>query len=321
MNTEKLFRLKLIIISLAILGLISCGNQEPELIPLKFEKDLIPEGIAVNGLTKMIYLNSLKSNKIVTSSIDGNNPKTFLETNKYGYLPGFGMTIQGDTLYALGNSLSGDSNKSVLLLLQLSTGDLIESYSINDSNFRYLNDLAITSNNEIFITDSESNKIYKIQRPNKTLEIYLDSEKTPNSNGITISRNSKHLYLATAKGIGIIDIKSKRIVNEPNETFSGIDGLKFYKNNLYGIVNIWVSDTSKNGLFKYVLNESGTEILKKQKIVEFTNDFNTPTTFDIVDGHIFFITNTQLDNYDGATNSVLDLDKLQSYRLMKIKVE
>lgn len=317
---KKTLNTKSIFICLSILILISCASEKSELIQLNFEKDLIPEGIAIDGNTKKVYLNSLKNNKIVSSSLDGSNPKTFLKTNEHNYLAGFGMTIKGDTLYALGNSLTADKNKSILLLLQLSSGDLIDTYSIDDSGFHYLNDLAISSKNEIFITDSESNKIYKIQRPAKTIEVYLDSEKIPNSNGITISDNDEYLYLASNNGICVVETISKNIMNEPKDDYSSIDGLKFHENNLYGIVNGW-GDNSQNGLFKFELNKTRTEILESEKIVEFTEDFKIPTTFDIFDGNIYFVINTQLDNFDGNTNKIVDLKKLESYKMMKTRTE
>ena len=202
---------KLTFIGFALLVFAGHAGQKQELIPLKFEKDLIPEGIAIDGSKQKVYLNSLKNNKIVSSSLDGSNAKTFLKNSEHNYLAGFGMTVKGDTLYALGNSLTKDRNKSILLLLQLSSGKLIDSYSIDDNDFHYLNDLAISSANEIFITDSESNKIFKIQRPGKSIEIFLDSEANSHSNGITISDNDQYLYLASDKGICIVETKSKRV--------------------------------------------------------------------------------------------------------------
>lgn len=313
---KKVLLFKSVIICLFTLVQVSCTSKKPELIQLPFQKDLLPEGIAIDSRTEKVYLNSLKNNKIVSSSIDGSNPKTFLETNEYNYLSGFGMTIKGDTLYALGNSLPEGESKSILLLLQLSTGALIDSYSIKDSVSHYWNDLAISTTNQVFITDSESNKIYTIQRPSKTIEIYLDSEAIPNSNGITISANDNYLYLASDNGIAVIETASKKLLNKPKEEYSSIDGLKYYKNNLYGIVNGW-GEQSQNGLFKFELNSTGTEILKSKKLVEFTERFRIPTTFDICDGYIYFITNTQIDNLDGNTNEILDLNTLEPYRMMK----
>lgn len=313
-----MLNIKSIFILLSLICINSCSSQKTELIELPFEQDLFPEGITIDSRTKTVYLNSLKNKKIVSSSIDGGNSKTFLETDEHNYLAGFGMTIKGDTLYALGNSLTTDKNKSILLLLQLSSGDLIDSYSIDRSEFQYLNDLAISSKNEIFITDSESNKSYKIQRPSKTIEIYLDSEKIPSSNGITISNNDKYLYFASNKGICIVEKSSKKIINQPKEEYSSIDGLKYYQDNLYGIVNGWV-DNSQNGLFKFELNKAGTEILGKEKLIEFTEDFRIPTTFDILDGNIYFVINTQLDNFDG--DKILDLKKLEPYKMLKTRAE
>ncbi|WP_194535576.1 SMP-30/gluconolactonase/LRE family protein [Zobellia nedashkovskayae] len=315
-----MLNIKSLFFFLALIWLNSCSGQKTELIALPFEQDLFPEGITIDSRTKTVYLNSLKHNKIVSSSIDGSNPKTFLESNEYNYLSGFGMTIKGDTLYALGNTLPEDKNSSILLFLQLSTGDLIDSYTLNDSDFHYWNDLAVSSTNEIFITDSESNKIYKIKRPDKSIAVFLDNKAIPNCNGITISPNDKHLYLASNNGIAIVDLSSKKLMNKPKEEYSSIDGLKYYKNNLYGIVNGW-GEQSQNGLFKYELNSTGTEILKSKKLVEFTERFRIPTTFDICDGYIYFITNTQIDNLDGNTNKIIDTNKLEPYRMMKIKVE
>ena len=312
LNIKSLFFL------LTLIWLNSCSGQKMELIELPFEQDLFPEGITIDSRTKTVYLNSLKSKKIVSSSIDGNDSKTFLESEEHNYLAGFGMTIKGDTLYALGNSLTADKNKSILLLLQLSTGDLIESYSIDRSKFQYMNDLAVSSNNEIFITDSESNKSYKIQRPNKTIEIYLDSENIPNSNGITISNNDKYLYFASNNGICVVEKASKKIVNQPKEEYSSIDGLKYYQDNLYGIVNAW-GDNSLNGLYKFELNKAGTEILGKERLIEFTEQFKIPTTFDILDGNIYFVINTQLNNFDGE--KILDLKKLEPYKMLKTKAK
>lgn len=307
------------LLSLILLGLFSCIDQKSKFIELPFEHDLIPEGIAIDSKTEKVYLNSLKKSNIVSSSLSGKNPETFLKSKEHGYLSGFGMTTKDDTLYALGNSLTAKENESVLLLLNLSSKELIESYSIKEYNFQYLNDLTISSKNEIFITDSESNKIYQITRPFKKLDVFLDSSEIPNSNGITISSNDKYLYLASTSGIRIVEIESKRILNKSNKEHSGIDGLKFYNNSLYGIVNGF-SDDIRNGLFKYDLSADGTKILGSEKLVEFNEDFNIPTTFDIANGYIYFVVNTQLDNLDEKSNDIINPDKLEAYRMLKIKV-
>jgi len=313
--------MKTVFVILILIGLNSCNRVTSELITLNFEKDLIPEGIAIDSESKTVFLNSLRKNKIVKCKLDGSNPAEFIKSDQHNYLSGFGMTIKGDTLFALGNSLPKNNNKSILLLLNLKTGNLINSYSINDSTFIYLNDLVISSNNDIYITDSESNIIYTIQSSNGKLEIFLKNDEIAHSNGITISDDGKYLYLASYKtGIRIIDLKSKSILNEPNLDFTGIDGMKYYKNSLIAIVNA-KRDTNQQGVFRYYLNKNKTAIIRKEKIVSYGEHFIIPTTFDIVDGYIYYIINSQMDNFNQESNQIIDNSKLERYLLMKMKIE
>ena len=304
---------KLFLVMLTTLVIISCNNSATETVALNFEKDLIPEGIAIDAKSGRIFLGSLHKSKIVTADINGSNAANFIENNQYDYLSGFGMTIKGDTLYALSNELKKKDNTSVLLLLNIKTKQLIAKYKISIPPYAYLNDLAVSSTNEIFITDSEADKIYKVQRPYKDLEIFLDTVEVTHSNGIAISDDNAKLYLASTKGIRVVDVKTRKILNQPNKEYSGIDGMKFYKNSLIGI--------TENGMFRYYLNEKGTEIENKKKIILFDSTFKSPTTFDIVGDFIYFIKNTQLDNFNDSTNEVIDKSKLESLILLKYKIE
>lgn len=304
-----------------LIGFISCSEVINDVIVLDFEKDLIPEGIAIDSKSKTVFINSLKKNKIVKCKLDGSDPSDFISSNQYGYLSGFGMTIKGDTLYALGNNLAASHNRSILLLLNINTGDLINSYSINDSNFIYLNDIAVSSKNDIYITDSESNRIYTIQHSKKQLEVFLETDEIVNSNGIAISDDDKYLYLASFKnGIRIVDIQSAKVLNKPEKDYSGIDGMKFYNNSLIGIVNTR-RDNDDNGLYRFYLNEEKTSIVRKEKIIPYTENFKIPTTFDIVNDYIYFVINSQLDNFDQESNQIIDINKLEPYVLMKKKIE
>jgi len=306
---------------LVLIGIVSCSKNSSDLTVLNFEKDLIPEGIAIDPTTETVFLNSLRKNKIVKSKLDGTKPTNFIEPNQFNYLSGFGMTIKGDTLFALGNSLTRKNNRSILLLLNLNTGNLIDSYSINNSNFIYLNDIAISSKSDIYITDSESNKVYAITTSTKELEIYLESDEIAHSNGIAISDNDKYLYLASwQNGIRIVEIESKKILNESESDYGGIDGMKYFNKSLIGIVNSR-RDSSKNGVYRFFLDDNLTSIIQKKKLIEFGEQYKIPTTFDIVDGYLYFVINTQLDNFDQESNEIIDTNKLESYLLMKKKIE
>ena len=297
-----------------LLSIISCQSTDPEFIQLNFQKDLIPEGIAIDPTSKTLFLNSLKHDKIVCSKLDGTDTSTFIDCNQFGYLSGFGMTVNKNTLYALGNSPTKNNNQSVLLMLNPDDGKLIKSIELNDSSFTYLNDLAVGKKGEIFITDSESNKIYRVNHKNSKFEVYLDSEEHPHTNGIAISNNNQYLYLASQKGIRIVDLKTNKIINQTNN-YVGIDGLKFYKNSLIGIVN-HMDEIENLGVYRYYLNADGSEIIKSEQIIPYHDNFLIPTTLAINDDYLYFVINTQLH-----LRNETDLDKLLPYILMKKKLE
>jgi WD40 repeat protein len=308
--------IKFLSLFLIIHSFFSCKKQDQAPIPLNFQKDLIPEGITINSKTQILFLNSLRHGKIVSCNLDGSNPQNFITDNQYGYLPGFGMFVKGDTLYALGNSLPKKNSKSILLLLNAKTGAFINSFSPKDTTFKYLNDLAVASNGDVFITDSESNKIYTIQAKKAVLEVYLENDELKNCNGITISDDGKYLYLASnKKGIRIVERQTKRIINQPNQDYTGIDGLKFYKNTLIGIVNAKKGD--ENGIYRYFLNKENTEITRKEKIFSFKDESKTSTTFSISNSYMYFVLNTQIDNLDSESGQIIDEKKLEVYQLMK----
>ena len=89
--------------------------------------------------------------------------------------------------------------------------------------------------------------------------------------------------------------------------------MKFYKNSLIGI--------QENGVFRFYLNEKGTEIVSRKEFILFDNTYKSPTTFDILDDSIYFIKNTQLDNFNDSTNEVMDKNKLESLVLLKKRIE
>lgn len=297
---------------------VSCSQKNTQ-VDLAFEKDLIPEGFAIDAQAKKVYLNSLKLNKIVRCNLDGSNAEDFIASNQYGYLSGFGMMVRGDTLFALGNVLPKKGNKSILLLMCISTKKPIATYTIENEQFIYLNDLAVDSKGTVYITDSESSDIYTVNKATGSLEVFFSHDEIKHCNGITVSPDDKLLYLASyTSGIRILDITTKKLVNLPND-HKGIDGMKFHKNNLFAIVNAR-RDPSLNGVFQYVLNGKGKEIQSSKKIREFEDPSDIPTTFAIYGDSMYFVSDSQLDNFDQESNEIIAPEKLENYRLVHQKL-
>nr|WP_299343475.1 hypothetical protein [Allomuricauda sp.] len=286
---------------------------------MNLEKDLIPEGIAFDPHSKQVFVNSLRNNKIVGFDLQQKNTEEFIHKDQYDYLSGFGMEIMGDTLYALGNVLPPTGNRSILLLLSVSSGELLKSYSLDTEDFTYLNDIAISSVGDIYITDSENDRIYTVNREKDQLEVFYQNEGILHSNGISISPDNHLLYLASyIWGIRILNLKTKTLVNPPN-AHKGIDGMKFYNGNLLAIVN-GKQDKSQNGIYRFAFNEKGTKIIGSEQIHRLQKESDIPTTFALHNGAMFFIADSQMDNFKQETNEIIDVAKLEKYQLVQLEL-
>ena len=306
-------------VAISLFFSIVLHGQDYTLTQLPFEKDLIPEGIAVDTKNQKVFLNSLRKNKIVRCNLDGTQPEEFLESNAYGYLSGFGMTIKGDTLYALGNSLPKKNNTSILLLLHRETGALLESHKLSDSTTIYLNDLAVGANGAVFITDSESDAIYTLNHTTNKLEVFFRHPGIQYSNGIALSDDGTLLYLATySNGIRVLNLATKELVNTPN-AYKGIDGMKYYDNHLIGIVN-GNRDGGKNGVYRYHLSDDGRIVNTREKVMDLRDPSDIPTTFDISKETVYFIADIQLDNFNQDTNAIIDESLLKPYSLIQLDI-
>jgi hypothetical protein len=95
--------------------------------------------------------------------------------------------------------------------------------------------------------------------------------------------------------------------------------LKFFKSSLIGIVNAKKGD--ENGIYRYFLNKENTAITRKEKIFTFKDESKISTTFSILDGYMYFVLNTQVDNLDSESGKIIDEKKLERYELMRLRID
>ncbi|MEW6737766.1 MAG: DUF6265 family protein, partial [Acidobacteriota bacterium] len=69
---------------------VNTANQVSDVIELNTEKELYPEGLAVDVIGKKIFLNSTNQNKTVVTDFDGKNVED-IKTKYYGRLRGTGL--------------------------------------------------------------------------------------------------------------------------------------------------------------------------------------------------------------------------------------
>lgn len=139
-----------------------------------------------------------------------------------------GMGIYNDKLYVT------DIND--LVEIDIKTGSIVKRHSINDSQF--LNDIAISENGDVYISDMYTNTIHKYS--NGELGIFSNAKELNYPNGLYIDENT--LFIGSNNAI----LKANLLTDDIEVLISNtgsIDGLKQIDNNSF-ICSDWKSKVS-----------------------------------------------------------------------------
>lgn len=306
------------IVILLLSGCTTSGSY----IEIDFDKDIIPEGIAIDPGTGRIFLSSIHKQKIITYDPASQEGQDFIASREYGYKRGIGILIRNNTLFALGSEPEEGIWSSVLLTFDLESNQLLHRFQINDTLSHLMNDLAVSKTNEVFITDTERHLVYRLEYPDGQIEPFLKHEEIQYPNGIAISEDGTRLFIDSwTSGIRIVDIATRKIVNpvHPPTSEFGIDGLKYYRGHLYAIRNSG-KDKSKHGLYSIRLTEDESSIDEVVPLLTGHPKMDIPTTFCIQNGSAYILANSQLDNLDQDTNKILHPDSLTNTFILPIKL-
>ena len=293
------------------------------------EKDLIPEGIAFDPVEGAFYFGSVYKSKIIKRDRNG-RISDFTAERQDGLRSVLGMKVDVERRILWANSVvRGSRTKSYdpaeegwagVFKFDLNTGKLIKKYGpIQDGYDHSLNDLVVTRQGDVYITDTNTGEIYTISHERDTLEQFLGYDAFMYLNGITLSPDETRLYVAdTGNQIFIIDLKTKSFcgVGQPDDvTTYGIDGLYFYMNSLIAVQN------QMQRVVRFFLDGSGNEIIRCEMIEANNPLFNRiPTTGVIVDKTFFFMANTQLRSFN-QDNTIFPMDRLEEVVVLKTTLD
>ena len=209
--------------------------------------------------------------------------------------------------------------KSAVFQYDLETRKLIKTYVLNDTLKHLFNDLVIV-NGSIYLTDSENGTIYQINKETQTFTQFYHWDWMFYPTGITVSQDQQYLFVAHWAGVSritIADTQSVMLQVKPNTTLTGIDGINFYENCLIAVQN---SAGPQSRIMKFELNKQ-MDAVTKGTVLESQNPlYNVPTAGTIVDDELFFIANSQLQNFDKQGN-IFPMEKMQPTYILKLKLD
>jgi hypothetical protein len=147
-----------------------------------------PECVAYDIMRRSIYVSNINGEP---SATDGNGFISLVANDgkieKLKWVDGLnapkGMAMLGKQLFVT------DINE--LLVIDVETATVTKRFKADDKSF--LNDVAISSEGVIYVTDTATNRIYRLYKGK--LEIWLEDERLENPNGLYI--DNKHIILGS----------------------------------------------------------------------------------------------------------------------------
>ena len=266
------------------------------------ERDLVPEGIAYDPVTRRFFVGSTWRRKIVAVDRDG-KARDFFAGETWG-LVGMRVDAKRRRLWAVtshaGRGMpmidmdAADEGRSAVLELDVDSGRLLRRYELPDRG-RFLNDLVVTAGGDVFITDTAKHAILTIPRGGELQPfVQLDGFQWPN--GIDLTPDGTRLVVAVARNIVTIDLRDKSVralAFPPHVAFRMADGLYVHGDSVI-TVQPWMP---AHEVERYVVDPAFARVLRAEPLVSAHPLLEQPTTAVIVGDRLHLLANSHLQTF------------------------
>lgn len=273
------------------------------------QDDLFPEGLAVDASKRVFYMGSEYHNKIVRISQAG-EVMDFVKEGIYDLMPVGGVHVDPADHSVWCATDPGKKNRSEIAHFD-AQGKLLERDSPTSAGRHALNDLVLRGKSEIYVTDTEGNHVFRFDRDShQFVELNL-GRPVFEPNGITLSDDGDVLYVADDLGVVRMDLRTNAahdVRPAAHDTLAGIDGLYWYEGGIVGIEY----GTGAYRVMRWTLSQDGLEVTSSETLERGTKLVQNPTTGAILDGKLYFMANTGIQNLeDGKIADPAKLEPLQ----------
>ncbi len=301
------------------------------------EKDLVPEGVAFDNNTGKLYLSSMYKRKILQITKEG-EITDFKKEAEDDLLSTFGMEVDEKrnhlwvaTAFAANGMATRQrvipqDTRSTIHKYDLTSGRLIKKYEYdNKGEAHFFNDLTITSNGDVYITESLTSKIYKIPNETDELEVFYHADPLFFFlNGLALNEDESLLYVTSSEGISALNLQTKnwQLIRYPADvSLQGIDGMAFYKNSLI----CHQTGYPNNSINQYFLDESGYKITGTKIIESHNPNFDQAATGEVAGDYYYYLANGQMQsayvwNDQGIPVSIQPMHELEDIIIMRVKL-
>jgi hypothetical protein len=280
------------------------------------QNDLFPEGLGADVSKHVFYMGSEYHNKIVKIS-DAGVVTDFVKEGIYDLMPVGGVHVDPADRSIWCATDPGDKNRSEIVHFD-ARGRLLERYRPSAAGSHTLNDLALHSSSDIFVTDTDGNKVFHFDRKSHRFEELDLQRPLIGPNGITVSDDGNALYVADDLGVIRVDLRTKDVQDvkpTDHDTMAGVDGLYWYKGSLLGVQY----GTGAYRVMRWRLSPDGRKVKSSEVLERGTEMVRDPTTGAILDGKFYFMANTGIENL--RHGAIADPAKLEPLQIAVLSLE
>lgn len=326
--------LRLFFLASVISILISCSSNAastkcvPETFVVINERDLIPEGTAYDPETEQVFISSMYKRKIIAIRKDGSY-YDFVKEAQDSIWATLGMEVdtaahklwvissKGGPGIVTRQKIENDGWASRLYCYDLPSGTLYNIYHVTPSTEgEYcFNDLTISPQGDIYITESLSNRVFILPAGKDSIEVFLTPQGHHFLNGIALVPDQNLMFVSSAEGLISVDLSSKDYTTLPygfTTQPASIDGLAFYNKSLIGHQSTLVTRFYLTDPLDAFIGHTTVDSL----------DLDSSTTGEIgKDGWYYYIANSQIRSGIDYKNSVImPMDSLEPVVIKRIKL-
>lgn len=272
------------------------------------------------------YGGSIHKRKII--KVENGTVSDFTKSEQDGLTSVFGVKVdqKRKILWACSSPMEEMQHYNAILpsavfKYDLRTGKLLTKYLPENPSLQLvLGELALNKKGEVFVSDSKSNLIFKVNEATGKLEQFYSSDEFWNIQGITFSDDGEYLFIADyVKGIfrlNMKDLELSMLSKSFDLSLKAVDGLTFYNNTLVAIQNY----IKPMRVTQYTLNDEQDKIIAYKIIDQSHPAFNEPTLGSVINGTYYYVANSQWGGYDDKHN-IKPNDQLQDIVILKVDLK
>jgi sugar lactone lactonase YvrE len=263
------------------------------------ERDLHPEGIAFDPVSRSTFVGSFKG-KIVR--IDSTGRVTDFARVARPEAPRVVVGVRVDAerrhLWAAVDDPRAFADASMegagLVQFDIGSGRVLAAHRGARGAF---NDVTIAPDGTAYATNTTDGSIWRV-RPGRGLEEYLPPGAVNDANGITISPDGRWLFVAGAHGIARIEVPTRTphaLVAPARIVLGSFDGLYWYEDGLVGIQN----GIHPGRVVRLTLDATRDRVSRFEILEQYHPRFGGMTTAALDGNSLLYLVNTQSRAFDG----------------------